>query len=300
MPTSPPEDWEHAELYRRVRETLYVLPSFFESELNVSGVLATDLFTFNASLGATIEYQVVEALNNLRNTWDPDQEYVKYQFVRQAQRFPDVILRASVPETEPEIIMGIELKGWYVLSKEAEPSFRYRTTPAVCAPWDLLVVYPWALSDVISGSPELLQPYVTEARTAAEYRNWHWQYRMRGRSNRNVRLSEAEDFYPAKGDEITDFAESDRGGNFGRFARTGLMDEYMEGLRGETLSGIPISAWQRFLQIFSEEQTEEEIARRLDAIARTETPAVGRVSDRSIEEIKNRLAEIVELLRSGE
>ena len=40
--------------------------------------------------------------------------------------------------------MGIELKGWYVLAKEKEPSFRYKVTPAVCAPADLLVVVPWA------------------------------------------------------------------------------------------------------------------------------------------------------------
>lgn len=239
-------------------------------------------------------------MNNLRNTWDPEQEYVKYQFIRQAQRFPDVILRASVPETEPVIIMGIELKGWYVLSKEAEPSFRYRATPAVCAPWDLLVVYPWALSNVISGSPELLQPYVTEARTAAEYRNWHWQYGMRRQGNRKVRLSTAEGFYPTKSDEISDAAESDKGGNFGRFARTGLMDEYMEGLHQETLSEIPISAWQRFLQIFSEEQTEDEITRRLDTIARMEAPAIERMSDSTVEEIRNRLVKIVELLRSEE
>ncbi len=64
-PTSPPENWEHLGLYKRVREALYILPSLFESELNITGVLATDLFTFNSSLGATIENQVVEVLNDL-------------------------------------------------------------------------------------------------------------------------------------------------------------------------------------------------------------------------------------------
>jgi hypothetical protein len=49
--------------------------------------------------------------------------------------------------------MGIELKGWYVLAKEKEPSFRYKVTLTVCAPADLLVVVPWALSNVISGRP---------------------------------------------------------------------------------------------------------------------------------------------------
>ena len=31
--------------------------------------------------------------------------------------------------------MGIELKGWYVLAKEREPSFRQKVTPAACSPW---------------------------------------------------------------------------------------------------------------------------------------------------------------------
>lgn len=298
QPTQPPEDWPHTELYKRVREVLYVLPAHFTSELRISGVLATDLFAFNSSLGATIEQQIVEALNDSRASWDPDQEYVKYQFVRQAQRFPDVVLRASVPDTEPEVIMGVELKGWYVLSKEEEPSFRYQATPAVCAPQDLLVVYPWALSDVISGSPELLQPYVIEARTAAEYRNWHWQYGMRrGSSERSIRLSDVDTYYPRKGDEIRDTAESDKGNNFGRFARTKLMDDYMAELRKETLSGIPISAWQKFLKIFSEGQTEDEIIRGLDELAGTEAPSGSRISETTAHEIKTRFLEIIELVR---
>ena len=39
-------------------------------------------------------------------------------------------------------LLGIELKGWYVLSKEGEPSGRYKVTPAACAPQDLLVIVP--------------------------------------------------------------------------------------------------------------------------------------------------------------
>lgn len=300
LPSGPPDDWQHLALFERVRDALYALPSFFESELNISGVLATDLFTFNSSLAATIEYQVVEALNNLRNTWDPDQEYALYRFVRQAQRFPDVILRASVPNRrtgEAEVLMGIELKGWYVLSKEAEPSFRYRATPEVCAPWDLLVVYPWALSNVISGSPELLRPYVIGARTAAKYRNWHWEYVTRREGNGIIDLSDVNHYYPTKSEEISDKPRDDRGGNFGRFARTGLMDDYKEDIFKETLSGIPISAWLKFLKIFSEEQTEERIFRRLDRLASTEAPTQHQISNRVIEEIKNRLVEIVELAR---
>ncbi len=248
--TVPAEDWPHAGLVKAVRETLFALPSFFKSDLVISGVLATDLFTFNASLGATIEVQVVAALNALRQTWDPQEKYRLYSFVRQAQRFPDVILRTATPGLEP-VLLGIELKGWYVLAREREPSFRYRVTPAVCAPADLLVVYPWALSNVISGSPRLFAPYVVSARSAAEYRNWHWQHAKEGVTPGEIELSRVDHYYPVKSDKISDVAKHDSGGNFGRFARTGLMAEYSKMLFRETLAGIELDSWQKFLSRFS-------------------------------------------------
>lgn len=103
-----------------------------------------------------------------------------------------------MPDLEPRILMGIELKGWYALSKEAEPSCRFKASPKVCAPQDLLVVYPWALSGVVSGKPELYAPYVIGARTAAERRNWHWRYVMEGGSitDRTIRLSEVDEYRP--------------------------------------------------------------------------------------------------------
>ena len=176
------------------------MPARFESELSVSGVLASDLFAFNASLSATIEEQVVASLNQLRSVWDPEDEYPLYSFERQPQTFPDVVLRASAPDSDPHIIMGIELKGWYVLAKEGEPSFRYTATPAVCAPADLLVVVPWALSRVISGSPQVFPPFVMGARDAARLRNWHWEHARRTSSNPGVIMASASGYYPAKAD----------------------------------------------------------------------------------------------------
>jgi hypothetical protein len=41
----------------------------------IAGLLAADVFSLNSALGATIEAQVVDALNDLRNSWDPKQEY---------------------------------------------------------------------------------------------------------------------------------------------------------------------------------------------------------------------------------
>ncbi|RME55927.1 hypothetical protein D6779_11595 [Candidatus Parcubacteria bacterium] len=263
----PDESWEHYSLYVAVKNAIYSLPSRFESTLNIKGVLATDLFAFNSSLGATIEQQVVDSLNNLRSVWDPDQQYALYEFERQPQTFPDVVLKASAPDLEPTIIMGIELKGWYVLAKEREPSFRYKVTPAVCAPADLLVVVPWALANVISGSPIVFEPFVMGARHAAEYRNWYWQHKRKSKTSNRIEISSVNQFYPTKSDMISDRPESDSGGNFGRLARAGVMDEYISQLFEEKLSGIKLDYWQRFLSIFTESVNEDDIDMALNKIA---------------------------------
>ena len=266
-PTGPPADWEHIDLFNAVTKTIYSLPSRFESDLVISGVLATDLFAFNSSLGATIEEQVVEALNKLRPIWDPEQRYALYTFERQPQTFPDVVLKAAAPGVEPEVLMGIELKGWYVLAKEKEPSFRYKVTPAVCAPADLLVVIPWALSNVISGSPRVFEPYVTGARHAAEYRNWYWEHAKGGKGDKSIALSDVNSYYPTKSDMISDRPASDGGNNFGRFARSGAMDGYMKKLFEDRLAGIQLWAWQRFLSQFTESHSAEDVSRALDRMA---------------------------------
>jgi len=229
-----------------------VLPTRFESDLYISGVLATDLYAFNSSLAATIEEQVVASLNMLRGMWDPHQSYALYSFERQAQTFPDVVLKAAAPDVEPNILMGIELKGWYVLAKEREPSFRYKVTPAVCAPADLLVVVPWALSNVISGRPIVFEPYVVGARYAAEYRNWYWRNKDGG-GNNEITISDVDTYYPTKTDMISDVPASDKGGNFGRFARSRAMDSYMDDLFKEKLAGVPLIQWQQFLKKAVEE-----------------------------------------------
>ena len=293
----PDPAWEHVKLWRAIRNAVYTLPSRFQSDLLVSGVLAPDLFAFNASLGATIEEQVIAALNQLRSLWDPDQTYALYSFERQPQTFPDVVLRSSVPNVEPCVLMGIELKGWYVLSKESEPSFRYRVTPAVCAPEDILVVVPWALSNVISGSPRIFQPFVIGARHAAEYRNWYWEHAKGGKGDNTIALSTVTNHYPAKSDMIADRPVSDSGGNFGRLARARVMDDYISELFEERLAGIPLVAWQKFLGLFTEGRSTDDVLRALDrltaSIAATgSTPAIS-------EKIEQKFREIVSLLFEG-
>lgn len=251
----PGDDWEHIQLYRNVKEAIASLPIYFRTETQISGIMATDLHTLNTVLGATIEEQVVRTLNLVRNAWDPDEKYALYSFVRQAQTFPDVLLRRA---SDGDVLMGIELKGWYLLAKEAEPSLRFQATAEACATQDLIVVAPWSLGNVISGSPMLFEPFVESAKFAAAYRNHHWQHVRKTQLNREIELSEGVTPYPNKSDHILDRPVADSGHNFGRLARTGLMDSYINKVNDVYLCGIKAVHWREFLKIFQEGTTDVE------------------------------------------
>ena len=231
------------------------LPIYFRTETHISGVMATDLHTLNAVLGATIEEQVVRTLNLVRRTRDPEENYALYSFVRQAQTFPDVLLRKG---SDGEVLLGIELKGWYLLAKEAEPSLRFQAASAACAKGDLIVVVPWVLSNVISGSPMLFDPFIESAKFAADYRNHHWQHVRKTSRDTAIEIPTDVGPYPRKSDRILDKPVSDGGGNFGRLARTGLMNEYMGKLDETSLCGISTVYWRDFLRMFQENTTDEQ------------------------------------------
>ena len=247
--------WPHGELLRRVRAALLALPAHFRAETNIEGVAAPDLFTLNTMLGATIEDQVVAALNRMRQAWDPDGEYAHAGFVRQAQTFPDVRLEAGADQP----IMGIELKGWYLLSKEKEPSFRYRVTPDACADQDLLVVAPWALKNVLSGAPTVFRPFVEFARYAAEKRNHYWENERETRGDRRIVRAEGVRPYPAKTDRIDDVPVKDAG-NFGRIARCGVMDDFIKEALERDLRGIPAKFWLEFIKTFAENRDASQVS----------------------------------------
>ena len=249
-PSEPAASWMHYQLYRRVIDALYAVPAHFTSRTAIEGIAATDLQTLNTVLGATIEEQVVATLNRMRAVWDPDEEYQRFFFYRQAQVFPDVLLKAD--RNGEEIVLGIELKGWYLLSKEEMPNFRFQITPAACAEADLIVVVPWALSNVLSGTPVTYKPFVVQARYAAEYRNYWWANVRRTRGNTDIETPTVVNPYPAKSDPVTDRPVSDGGGNFGRLARTGIMDEYIAEALNTSLAGIPAGNWIDFLKQFDQ------------------------------------------------
>jgi hypothetical protein len=293
----------------RVRSALFAVPENFQGVI-APALQAPDIHTLGAVLGSTIEQEVVETLNRLRNTtWDPDGELAGYRFVRQAQVFPDVVLKATDPEMTPHILLGIELKGWYVLAKERMPNFRFKATPESCAVSDMLVVFPWALSRVISGEAQVFPPWIVNARYAAEYRNWHWVHAMgsedsgsgTSRADRSILLSAVTEHYPESGtEEHNDEARNDKGGNFGRTARTGLMSPYLDQVFDEeALAGIPLRYWQRFLELFGKELPTERIIRSIDRMASELRGHRTKAPKSQLEDLRGRvidLAQAIELM----
>lgn len=255
----PPDTWEHKKLWSGVKDALKALPAHFHSDTFIEGISATDIFTLNSALGATIENQVVETLNSIRNVWDPESQYVTYAFVRQPQSFPDVVLK-NLSDVAAQPLLGIELKGWYLLAKEAEPSMRFSQTREACAVADLIMVVPWVLSSVISGRPKIYTPFIESARYAADYRNGYWR-KMRGNGpdSEIIVPSEAAP-YPRKADATNDRPKTDAGGNFGRLARTGIMDEYLQ-MMMQPVCGIKATYWLEFFKIFHQDATDVMIAK---------------------------------------
>lgn len=267
-PTPPELDPDHpvTSLADRVRDALTALPIHFQSPTVMEGLNATDLFALNTVLGATIEVQVVEALNRMRDVWDPQGEWPLHEFVRQAQTFPDVLLRRRSTEGVDDVAMGIELKGWYLLAKEAVPSFRYTVTPMACTEWDLLVVVPWCLSNVLSGRPRVLAPGVWSARYAAEYRNYWWQNIRQARSETAIHMPEGVEPYSGRVHTV-DEPVSDSGHNFGRIARIGIMNDWVDNAIQQPLAGIPARDWAAFLRKHTDGSDPETVWSILDAEA---------------------------------
>lgn len=159
-----PDGDERTELRNGIVRALYALPMHFTSPINVEGIEVNDLFSINTLLGGTIEAQTVMLLNSLRSIWDPQGKWADKEFRRYPESFPDVRLVGSNKDDSP--LIGIELKGWYLLSKESEPSLRYKASADAVTEWDLICCVPWGLSNVLSGKPVVYEPYVEQAKFA--------------------------------------------------------------------------------------------------------------------------------------
>lgn len=253
-------------LYSGILAALMALPASFSFPHPVSGIRATDLFNLNGLIGAAIEDQVVEALNRSRPIWDPDHEWEACMFVRRSQSFPDVRLVSRSFDGE-ETVMGIELKGWYALSKESVPSFRYQIAADACAEMDLICVVPWYLDNAVSGEAKVLTPWIEQAKFAAEWRDYWWTCLRRascGDAEKSIVQPSDVSPYPSKAESAHAVPANDSGGNFGRLPRCKpLMDEFVSDTLKEEVLGIPLRDWVWFIALHTDESNPEEIAQTL-------------------------------------
>lgn len=258
------EQPEMLELYNNVQKALSAVPAHFSSPIHIEGIDATDLYTLNTLLSSAIEVQTTRALNDMRTLWDPEGKWTMWKF----QRFP-----ASFPDTrlvnpEGEVALGVELKGWFLLTKESEPTCRFSVTREACASWDLLAVFPWSLDNVLSGTPILHTPFVNQARYIADMRTYYWQHR-KGTSDKNIECPDNVHPYMEPHAKILDTARGDNAnGNFGRIARIKpLTNEWVQDTLDTYLAGIEARYWILFLKIFSEGSDSKKVADKVNKIA---------------------------------
>lgn len=207
-------------------------------------------------------------LNSLRSIWDPQGKWADKEFRRYPESFPDVRLVGSNKDDSP--LIGIELKGWYLLSKESEPSLRYKASADAVTEWDLICCVPWGLSNVLSGKPVVYEPYVEQAKFASDMRTYYWNHRRGDNSKRDCGIHHPETTpYPKPGTQYVDVPNQDGGGNFGRIARVdGLMADWVDESMDTLMAGIEAKYWVSFFKLFSEGRPKEEIEAELNNIAR--------------------------------
>lgn len=126
--------------------------------------------------------------------------------------------------------------------------------------------------------------------------DYHWEHLRQTTESRGITLSVVETAYPSKSAQISDRPDYDAGGNFGRFARTSLMDDYIATLRNEEIVGIPIWAWQRFLGMFSQDWREENVTSALRALERLAEQQNDPVTAGQLAAVRDKLVEITEMV----
>ena len=248
------------------------LPSECVIENTYSGILATDLVSLNTLLGSMIESKVVYFLNSHRYLWDDKGKWSEYHFIRSNESFPDVRLVKKVGKSTP--LLGIELKSWFILSKEGEPSFRYRTASEACDNGDLLCIIPWYLSDAVCGNPVLAAPWIYSAKAAAEASKRYWLYE---RQTEKPYTLEQRGLITPKGvkpymenarDETNYKPVYDGGNNFGRLARTGIMSEFVTEILQTDILGISADNWRLFLKAHTDSTALQDIQRKIKTITK--------------------------------
>lgn len=269
---SVPQNDRRASLIKKLRNVVFPsLPAECTIENTYSGILATDLFSLNTLLGSMIENKVVSFLNTHRHLWD-NGEWNEYHFIRSNESFPDV--RLIRKNGRKDILLGIELKSWFILSKEGEPSFRYRTAAEACDYGDLLCIIPWYLSNAVCGHPVFATPWVYSAKAAAEATKRYWLYERATEKpltleQRGLEIPAGIKPYMVNARDKTNYKPvNDGGNNFGRLARTGVMSDFVKETLSTDILGIPADNWRLFLKAHTDSSALKEIQKKIGTIAR--------------------------------
>ena len=269
--TVPADDYRSS-LIQSLRSVVFPsLPALCTIDNHYSGILATDLFSLNTLLGSMIESKVVAYLNTQRHLWDHG-EWSEYHFIRSNESFPDVRLIRKTGSHD--VVLGIELKSWFILSKEGEPSFRYRTASEACDNGDLLCIIPWYLSDAVCGHPVLASPWLYSAKAAAEATKRYWIYERQ--TDKPLTLeergldvpSDVRPYMSNARDKTNYKPRNDGGNNFGRLARTGIMTEFVEEVLKEDILGIPANNWRLFLKAHTDSNSLNDIQKKIASITK--------------------------------
>ena len=145
----------------------------------------------------------------------------------------------------------------------------------------------------------MLFPYIELGKYAAEYRNFRWMT-ARENSTRSTSIVRPPEVYrrpyPQSKVEASDKAENDKGNNFGRIARSGLLDDYLLKIKAIDYLGIKVSHWMKFFRVMSENRTSEEIDRQLDGILETIKAEIE--PNKIAPDYQNTLQEIIENLKN--
>lgn len=252
-------------LQRGVHRALLALPSYFSFDSQISGINATDLFQLGTMLDAGIEVEVVRTLNRLRRLWDPDDRWLPYRFERSSQAFPGVQLVRSGTGASG-IALGVELRSWFLLAKEAVPHLRYRVTPAACAPHDLVCVVPWHLSNAAAGTAQVIEPWVANARFAAQWRDHWWQFVRQTRDAPGIYHPPDASPYPTRAELVDAVPDDDDGHDFGSLAHCKpLMDDFLARTSRHEILGIAVRSWYLFLRVHSDTANADDVAGALQA-----------------------------------
>lgn len=263
---------KRAKLINTLRTIVFPsLPTECTIDNSYSGILATDLFSLNTLLGSMIENKVVVFLNAHRHFWD-DGNWSEYHFIRSNESFPDV--RLVKKNDYHDIILGIELKSWFILSKEGEPSFRYRTASEACDPADLLCIIPWFLNNAVCGHPVLATPWIYSAKAAAEATKRHWIYERKTDKpmtvkERGLEVPSGIRPYMENARDKTNYKPANDGGNnFGRLARTGIMSDFVNETLLIDILGIPANNWRLFLKAHTDSTSLKDIQKKISSITK--------------------------------